>query len=83
MEYGYHEFYFRIAYHPSNPKTGILIKFSAHALEYYRTRYKELFGKDVDLHGILQALDTVSVIVDSDSGLVFSDVNYRCSRIYV
>ncbi len=83
IEFGYHDFYFRIAFHPSNPKTGIMIKFSAHALEYYRVRFKELFAKGIDLNGILQALDAVDAIIDPCTGLLFSDVTYRCSRIDV
>lgn len=83
IEFGYHDFYFRVAFHPSNPKTGIMIKFSAHALEYYRVRFKELFAKEIDLNRILQTLDTIDAIIDPCNGPLFSDVTYRCSRIDV
>lgn len=83
FEYGTHPFYFRIGHHPMTPSIGIIIKFSAHALEYYRVRYKELFGTDADLNVILQKLED-DVYAD---GIVeyfdYKKVKYRCSRIDV
>ena len=49
--------YFSIAFHETNFVMGIVIKFSASALAYYRDTFKEYFGESIDVHGMSKLLD--------------------------
>lgn len=49
--------YFSIAFHETNFVMGIVIKFSAAALAYYRDAFKEYFEESIDVHGMSKLLD--------------------------
>lgn len=49
--------FLRLAYHEAFPTMGIIIKFSASALDYYRQNYKKRRNQEIDIPEILQILE--------------------------
>ena len=49
-------YFLRLAYHEAFPTMGIIIKFSASALDYYRQNYKKRRNQEIDIPEILQIL---------------------------
>ena len=50
-------YFLRLAYHEAFPTMGIIIKFSASALDYYRQNYKKRRNQEIDIPEILQILE--------------------------
>lgn len=50
-------YFLRIAYHEAFPTMGIIIKFSASALDYYRQNHKKETNQEIDISDILQILE--------------------------
>lgn len=50
-------YFLRLAYHEAFPMMGIIIKFSASALDYYRQNYKKRRNQEIDIPEILQILE--------------------------
>ena len=50
-------YFFRLAYHEGFPTMGVIIKFSASALDYYRQNYKKRTNQEIDISDILQLLE--------------------------
>lgn len=67
--YGEHVFYFAIAYHPLHMNMGIVVKFSAQALDYYCER------TGLKLYELLQK------VVDTDYSIRLSRIDFTCDYI--
>ena len=50
-------YFLRLAYHEGFPTMGVIIKFSASALDYYRQNYKKRTNQEIDISDILQLLE--------------------------
>ena len=50
-------YFLRLAYHEAFPTMGIIIKFSASALDYYRQTHKKETNQEIDISDILQILE--------------------------
>jgi hypothetical protein len=50
-------YFLRLAYHEAFPTMGIIIKFSASALDYYRQNHKKETNQEIDISDILQILE--------------------------
>lgn len=50
-------YFLRLAYHEGFPQMGVIIKFSASALDYYRQNYQKRTNKEIDISDILQILE--------------------------
>lgn len=50
-------YFLRLAYHESFPTMGVIIKFSASALDYYRQNYQKKTNQEIDIPDILQLLE--------------------------
>lgn len=50
-------YFFRIAFHEKNFTMGVIIKFSASALNYYKQAYQELYKESLEVYDILKKLD--------------------------
>lgn len=50
-------YFLRLAYHEEFPTMGVIIKFSASALDYYRQNHKKETNQEIDISDILQILE--------------------------
>jgi len=77
--FGKHDFYFSIAYHKGQPQMGVIIKFSAQALDYYRgatgQEVYELLQEVVDSKYDLR-LSRIDIAVD------YIDEDLNVTQIY-
>lgn len=71
ITFGYHPYFFTVAFNSAQPNLGIIIKFSAQAYSVYKERATSITGESVELNMILRSLSSIPGIL------------FRCSRIDV
>lgn len=84
-QYGEHDFYFSIAYHPDQINMGIIIKFSATAWAVYQKNYFDIYGKQIHIHSFIQSIQNTEYstrISRVDIAIDFMDENVSVHTIY-
>lgn len=71
--YGLASYVFYIAYNPGSPSTGILIYFSANALNEYRLRFQKKYQININANDILRMLQTAGLFCHASRLDLYAD----------